>query len=145
MEGKRFGAGLVGGLLLGALVVYSASFGPTAPAFSALNQQVADKGSQSYTTTSETSTTYSNGTSGSVPVSSGTTTTTTASQANPGGTFGPVSGAVPALASRVDNIPKQSPLTDALVLLPLLLAVTIGAVLYRASKSNDEPEETEAK
>lgn len=139
MEGKRFAAGLVGGLLLGLVIVTAASgftFGLYGSFSSVSNnagvQLSSATGAKSTTTTgSQPVSPPSQNSSNSISYTSGSSTTTTTS---PPPTADAGSAALtPILSSHVGNIAQQPILTNAIIFLPVLVAFLLGAVLYRAS------------
>jgi hypothetical protein len=146
MSGKRFGAGLVAGLLLGLVVVgASTGFGFT---FGAFGSFTAAPSSNVVSTTTQT--TY-----GKVVAASTTTVTLsstapsyTSINASISGVTQPSSSAnssaqalfpsarSPSFSSRIDSIAQQPVLTNAVVLLPVVVAILLGAMLYAASARN---------
>ncbi len=159
MDGKRFGVGIAAGLLFG-LAIISASgnlgavlgspsvfFGPAQS-----GGTVHNTATNTATLTQTVTTAASTSTSGTpLYVTSGNTTdnmsggTTTASSAATNAVSdlkslqAAISGLTPPSdASRFDSISQQSPLTNAVVLVPLLVALLLGAVLYRKSNRNRE-------
>ncbi len=167
MDGKRFGVGIAAGLLFGLAVIAAsgnlgvmfgstfASFGPANPHSPAGAADTATATATTTITLTQTSVASSYTTvSGQVVfvvtpgnasntvnsgASSGTTTTTS------GGTdLKSLQAAIFGLpssrdASHFDSISQQPLLTNAVVLVPLLVAFLLGAVLYR--KSNRDREE----
>lgn len=144
MGGKRFGAGVLGGLLLGFMVIGSTglpalgAFGPILGA-NASPSGLKDAGPVATTTASLTEASSStNGSAAAIPSPpmAYTTTTTSAStsQNEASANFGAASAAK--RVSNLDSIPSQTPLLNGLVLLPLLVAFLLGAILYRASKKS---------
>jgi hypothetical protein len=141
MEGKRFVAGLVAGLLVGLVIVTASSgfaFGPNSSPFSntAGGSDLAKSATTSTTSTSSQpasppSQNALNSTLSSVSRSSTTTTSTTSpvpSASDHGG-----STPAPQFSSRVGSIAQQPILANAFIFLPILIAFLLGAVLYRAS------------
>lgn len=137
MDGKRFGFGLaVGAMLAAGVVVVSGllattpmSFGPTLPS------------AQSATVTAETTVTYSSTTStptASVTygMSNGTTAATNTVSGAQQALFnlqGIQSALAPLPSSRLAAVAAQDPASNVLLILPVLLALGLGGILYRAS------------
>jgi hypothetical protein len=155
MSGKRFGIGLVAGLLLGLVVVgASTGFGFTYGAFGSFTaapvSSITSQTTQSTypkaaatntTTTMVTSTVPTFGSSNSSVLAVTSTTSTanlTAAQA-----LVP-SHHVPSYSSRINNIAGQPVLTNAVVLLPVVVAILLGAMLYAASSRSRAKESPEA-
>lgn len=139
MEGKRFGAGLVAGLLLG-LVIVTASSGfayglngpPLSNPFGGVVSSVKSAATTSTSTSSQTASPPSqNALNSSVNGAGRATTTTTTSSSPAVADLSPASGVK--FSSHVDNIAQQPILTNAFILLPVLFAFLLGAVIYRAS------------
>lgn len=193
MGGKRFGAGILGGLLLGLLIVGGSSgfatglYGSfTAPGVqnavssmssasqnsssSAMTSSLTSSSSILYTMSSSTGTlspnSSSNGSASSTVTSKSTlsSVSSSATQATTGQTssenpapwysfnFASVSGSGAANAgssqaapSRLSAIASQPAAQDGLVLLPVLVAVFLGAILYRASSGKKETPGAELK
>jgi cytoskeletal protein RodZ len=174
MGGKRFSAGILGGLLLGLLIVGGSGFATgLSGSFTAAvpNAESTSSASSSSTvlqlTTSATSgsspANYSaNGSATSTATSVNTISSESSSTATQqttnqtpqaqapwygffaasisGGTNGGSSQSAP---SRLSAIASQPAIVDGLVLLPLLVAIFLGAILYRASsgkKVSPDPE-----
>jgi hypothetical protein len=156
MEGKRFGVGLAAGILLGLAIIagsgaISSPVGVFGSLSNSLNSAPATTFTAAMTTTTETQTqTSSSSTSpafagGAVPPpttgnkTAATTTTASTSQNLPATQAG--SSATPRLAfsSRVSSITSQPLLSNAVLIVPILLAFLFGAVLYRASIRGREP------
>ena len=142
MEGKRFGAGLVAGLLLG-IVIVAASSGFASglngsPLSSIFGGDVSSVKSTATSTTATTSQPASppsqNALNATLGAGRATTTTTTGSPAA-SADMGLTSG--PKLSSHVDSIAQQPILTNAIIFLPVLFAFLLGAVLYRASTKRE--------
>ena len=142
MDGKRFGAGILGGLLLGLVVVASAGF-TTFGAFGSLSPAAVpsdnlERSSSQTIATSTMSATSSptNASAGSAAVpptySSTSTTSTNSSQDYVGLNF--AQAAIGQKNSNLDNIPNQPLLVNGIVFLPVLVAFVLGAILYRTSK-----------
>jgi len=157
MQGKRFGVGIAGGLLLGLLVV-AASIGPlgvlTSSSYSL--QPAASGGSTSTSTTSSSSEAQGvsygvNSSKGGVPSSVTTTTSVQTGSSSPanGGSSGQSTpetpgGGHPPVASSLSSLATQSPTLDLLVVLPVLCALALGAIFYRSSgRGQREKEESE--
>lgn len=158
MEGKRFAAGILGGLLLAVAVIASQGvapglYGTFSPLAGPGNQ--ADRGgatNMSTTTTMITYTTSATSTYGtsnqtqqtpSNPPSSTTTSTLSSSTSNPdqpaGGIVYYVNNlANQASASKLSNFGEQSATTNVIVLVPVLVAFLLGAVIYRLSRKAPE-------
>jgi hypothetical protein len=149
MEGKRFGVGLVAGLLLG-LVIVTASSGFT---FGLNGNPLSSPygGSGSDLKSAQTSTTTTPGQSVSPPAQNSTvasvsgaghTTTSTTSGSSPA-TYDKSANSAPGFSSHVGSIAQQPVLTNAIIFLPVLFAFLLGAVLYRAStrREGNAPEE----
>jgi len=157
MQGKRFGVGIAGGLLLGLLVV-AASIGPLGVLTSSPNslQPAASGGSTSTSTTSSSSegqgANYGvNSSKGGVPSSVTTTTTVQTGSSSPanGGSSGQYmpetpGGGHPPTASSLSSLAPQSPALYLLVVLPILCALALGAIFYRGSgRGQSEKKESE--
>ncbi|MDA4127128.1 MAG: hypothetical protein OK452_08020 [Thaumarchaeota archaeon] len=140
MEGKRFAAGLVGGLLLG-LVIVTAASGFTFGLYGSFTSVSSNEGGLLSSTTGAKSATTTN----SLPVSPpsqtspnstfntvGGSTTTTTTSPTPSADLGSAVN-TPILSSHVGNIAQQPILANAIIFLPVLVAFLLGAVLYRAS------------
>ena len=149
MERRRFGAGIAAGLLLGFIIVFSATGsagflgGGLFGSFTSNDNQVGKValsttstsfGTDSSVQTSISSTTGSyqatppstSGSNATNPASVGTATT-------PAFAFGPV---LPAKSpSQLNSIASQPVATDGIVLIPILIALLLGAVLYWFSRS----------
>ena len=169
MERKRLGAGLVGGLLLGLLIVgsvgltsgyvygLSGTFGSSA---SAVNQNEAASTASSVTSSTTSlgvypisESTYSTGVATSSPLGSNEThsvsssTSQTQSQSIQEGSTAPSAhGPVASLPqSSLQSIANQPAVDNGIVLLPVLVAIMLGALLYRVSigsrrRGDEEPE-----
>ncbi|MDA4124930.1 MAG: hypothetical protein OK438_05720 [Thaumarchaeota archaeon] len=150
MAGKRFGLGLLVGVVLALAVVASAglSYG-TFGSFSASNAQLTEKGQTTTTVTSSSTTTTMGTSSGSSPppVTIGTNSTTAGAQYGPQSN---VQNAAPldALYSSLSNgstagveASQRNVLTSGpasvplLAFIPVVLALVLGLVLYRSSTS----------
>ena len=156
MESKRFGGGLLGGLLLGVVVVLvgTVAAGPTiglygsfSPAAASVGQAKGTSDVATYTLTYTTTTRglYQTG-NGSATAPGRTNTTTIVTTVT---TTFPVyyasnllsSADAQASPSRLNNIAAQPLATSRLVVVPVLIAIVagaIGALLYRASISSKE-------
>jgi hypothetical protein len=156
MDGKRFGVGLVAGLLLGlAIVTASGGLGSASVVFGPLSPShpgAAETATKTVTTKVLSATTLStssggspaysvnptNSTQGSVsnlPSSVSTSTTTSNGQSDL--TFGGSSAKSPSYSSRIVSIAQQPLLSNAVIFVPVLVAFLLGAVLYRASRRNE--------
>jgi hypothetical protein len=143
MEGKRFAAGMLGGLLLGLMVIASAGFTFYSSSFAragSANYPAAQGAGVTTTATVSTSTTHGGNASAGLfsAVSKSTTSTITSSNLNTTQVvvpFSAVQGATtgPRSPSRLDSILTQPPLTSGFILLPILVAFLLGAILYRTS------------
>ena len=159
MEGKRFGFGLLAGLFVALVVVgVTGGFGSlsTTGSFSPAAYNVASSTVQSaVSTVTETmiststvppattgSSSYPvppNGTSGLAAVS-----TTVASSTSSGAPHGSLSGTTgvsvpgPTYSSRVESMAQQPFLSNAVILVPVLVAFLLAAFLYRLSVRNRE-------
>jgi len=141
MEGKRFGAGLVGGLLFG-LVIVAATSGFTFGLYGSFTSVNNNQGLQLSSATGAKSTTTSSGQPVSPPsqnstnstlYTSGRSNTTTTTSPEPTADAGSVT-LTPVLSSHVGSIAQQPIIANAIVFLPVLVAFLLGAVLYRASR-----------
>ena len=174
MEGGRFVAGMTGGLLLALVIVGTAGYtsGIIPTSSGSFAQNVSTSQSQSSdtrimsasTTAAVTSTSGASAATGSAqgsttytvisPVMTSTVLSSSASSAKtesqstqpsygvPGANGGTASANLS--PSRLDSIAKQPVLVDGLVFLPVLAALMLGALLYRASgrtKDNAEKEQ----
>ncbi len=141
--------GLAAGLLLGfAIIAGSGGLGamsagvPPTPDLSQGGSIVATTASVTVTATSSQPPNLAVGN-----LSSATATTVAPKQVSTsfnGGVNGATTqgGTVPAYSSRVDSITNQPLLTDAVVFVPVLVALLLGAALYRASyRGSEEPGE----
>jgi hypothetical protein len=159
MGGKRFGLGLAAGLLLGlAVVTASGGLGSTLSpsyfgSFRSGNQAVS-----SVTTTmtavtilSSTAASSSNYTPGypisSLNSSSGSVTSVTTTSTTPGSAAQNANNiaATPSFSSHLDSIAAQPFLSNVVILVPVVLALVLGAVLYLSSaRSRREPAEEQS-
>ena len=150
MEGKRFGIGLVAGLLLG-IGIIAASGGLGALSAGTPFSSSGPQGGLNLTTStvattvSRTGTTTSTGQPGYVAVGNLSSAVTSTTAATPGSTpqtnlkgLTTSGSTTPSYASNVQNIAHQPLSTDAVVFVPVLLAFLLGAVLYRTSNRNQE-------
>ena len=141
MEGRRFGVGLVAGLVIGLAVVAaltSLASGQGAVLFSTPGANSAAR-SATTTTLSATTTTRTQvqQQSGSVPPTTGgnssyvsgvtSTTSTTSGLAKS-------LGLVPAFSSDLQSIARQSPAANAFLFIPVLVALFLGALVYMVSR-----------
>jgi hypothetical protein len=139
MEGKRFGVGLVAGLLF-ALVIVTASSGftfgligsPFPSPYGGTASSLKSASTSTTATTSQPASPPTQSTQNATFAGSGHSTTTTTTSSSPAAAdLGPANGAK--LSSHVDNIAQQPILTNAIIFLPVLFAFLLGAVIYRAS------------
>ncbi len=155
MEGRRFTVGLVAGLLVALGVVTAAGsfgtspasvlFGPTSGGAAVTSPEMATTTATASVTMGVTATTVMSATSSSAAVPNATNsssqtyvvsvTTGATSTSSPAtnGQSADTTARTPSFSSQLVNISKQPPLSNALILLPLLVAFLLGAVLYRAS------------
>lgn len=143
MEGKRFGAGLVAGLLLG-LVIVTASSGfafdlagsPLSNPFGGVVSSVKSAATSTTATSSQPASPPAQNSPNATLNGAGRTTTTTATSSSPGvADLGASSGVK--FSSHVDSIAQQPILTNAFIFLPVLFAFLLGAVIYRASAKRE--------
>lgn len=153
MDGKRFAIGLIAGLLVGLAIVTAAGglgsplYAPLLPSAYVTNggevtvPQTTTTNSVAFTVSSSTS--KSNATFGStVPIqgslnsSSGSVSSSTTSPDL--AALKAMNSAVTPLSSQLASIPQQPPLSNAIILVPVLLAFLLGTVLYRASAHDRE-------
>src|SRR5215471_9823731 len=156
MDGKRFGAGILGGIMVGLLVIGTTGLvtfgGALFGSFSAAN--VTRGTDQTATATTAASSTSS------VPVAVGqpqgptTTTTTTyaiststsANGSTPASNAAAIFG-FPVLgqknSSHLENIASQPVTVDGIVLIPIVLALILGIVIYRLVSARREKGEAE--
>jgi hypothetical protein len=175
MEGRRFGAGVLAGVLLAFVIVAAAGnlgsvpgagiFAPsesamTASSTSTVSATMADtvtSSSSSTISTAPQSATSSNATFGtgaassttSASMSSQTVSATTASSQKPIGNLSSSltndqnaanSAGTPSFSSQIYNIVHQPALSNAVIFLPVLVAILVGTVLYKASiRDREEP------
>ncbi len=148
MDGKRFGVGVAAGLLVGLAIVASAgSFASLAPTVFAPIQA----GGAAVTTTPaivavtpQTSTATRSANTTGQPVYMVTSTSTTVAPPNPSGTDSNAQNAAisPLFSSNVASIAHQPLVSNAVILVPLLVAFLLGAILYRASgRTREQPAE----
>ena len=156
MNGSRYAAGLVGGLLLG-LVIVGGSMVPlfVSPTSQTGGTPQVDTGNGSAkTVTSTTSTGQSaaqaaqNETTANPTPPSTTTTGQSTSQvptaASNGGMnfasfiFGAQTGAKGGSASSLSTLASQSPGQDLVVILPLVGALVLATILYQSTRKKDE-------
>jgi hypothetical protein len=153
MESKRFGGGLVGGLLLGVTVILLGTvaagssiglFGAFSPASASVGQAKGTSDVATYTLTYTTTTSHGlyqagNGSApspGSTNTTTIVTTVTTTFPAYYALSNSPSSVQAQASPSRLNNLAAQPLLAGGIVMVPVLIALVvgaIGAVLYRAS------------
>jgi|SRR5579863_8475870 len=156
MNGSRYAAGLIGGLLLGVVIV-GASMVPLfgTPGSQATGTPQLDTGNGSAKTVSSSTST---GQSAAQAAQNGTTTTptpqvtTTTFHPNPQVTTGPSNGEVNfanfifgaqtgakgSSASSLSALASQSPGQDLLVLIPLVGALILATILYQSTRKKDE-------
>jgi hypothetical protein len=166
MDRKRFGAGIVGGLLLGLLLVGTTAFssGLSGTFGAALPQTVALQSSSSTVASTSTMVSTSVSTSGSIAytaspggnsattfTSSSLSVSSVSSSVQTSGEYTnvisngtPKSSAAQLSASRLDNIVSQPLILNGLVLAPLIVALALGALLYRVSSAKGRSEEKAA-
>ena len=148
MDGKRFGVGLATGLFLGAIIIAATgglgtvsglygTFGSThLPASQVSSTSTAI---QVQTVTASATTSQAPGfavnTSNSSLNSLGSTTNTASQKADQGVAFSGA-GTPPAPSSKLASLPQQTVLSNAIVFLPILAALILGAILYRLSNRN---------
>lgn len=152
MDGKRFGIGLVAGLLLGlAIVTASGGLGSASVVFGPLSPSqkgAAETATKTATTTVILSSTLSTSTGGLPAYSVNQTNSTQGSVSNlPSSVststgqsdlnFGGSSAKSPSYSSRIVSIAQQPLLSNAVIFVPVLVAFLLGAVLYRASRRNE--------
>ena len=167
MDRKRFGAGILGGLLLGLLIVgasvpsLSGTFESLVPAAAVVSSSTeASSPTATVLSTSAASTTFTSSssvvytvapggntsgivysvstsmTSASHSISSVTTSTQPVVQSSSGNAANSVAGGAVfgrVSASRLDNIASQPLVVNGLVLLPIIVAIGLGALFYRVS------------
>ncbi len=159
MDGKRFGVGIAAGLLFGLAIISasgnlgavlnspSAFFGPAQSGGTDHNPETNTATlTQTATSAASTSTSgqpdYFTGGNTTKNTVNGTTTVSnsaTSSAADLGSLQAIISSLTPpSNASHFTSISQQSPLTSALIFVPLLVAFLLGAVLYQKSKRNKE-------
>ena len=162
MDGKRYAAGLLAGLLVGFLVVvagsqgvFTANFGPFMSAGATEPNHQSESTTTTFLATTTASTTLAANLQKAPNASSSSTTTTNQGIAQAVSTtnstysttssvpdFGFVaeaglsSNTVP--SSSLYSIVHQPVFSDVIVLIPLLLAFFLGAVIYRLSGSKDK-------
>jgi hypothetical protein len=161
MEGNRFGLGLIVGLLVAlAVVAATGGFGSlsgTASLSPAGRANVQSTVLSAVTTATEsmssTSSLRAATTSGSSSFSipeNGTygvaaTSTSVSRSTSSGAPLASITGSVgtsvpgPTYSSRVEKIAQQPPLSNAVILVPVLVAFLLGAFLYRLSIRDREP------
>ena len=147
MDGMKFGFGLAAGLLIG-LAVVASSGGLTAVAgvftsASPASQSLASSSTSSQSESQSTSASYNPATSN-LTNSAGTTATSSASSASvSAGPAAPVLewGPLNLPSSSIASIPKQPPASNAILLVPILAALLVGAARYRASRQGSDESE----
>ena len=147
MDGKRFGVGLVAGLLLGLVIVAASSglsfglFGSFSAASYPTGGQVNYSVTTAATSTAATSTTTAQ-LAPSTPRSSSNSTGSLVTSVSSTTSSGPWTNIIaslstppgPAYSSRVVSIARQPLLANIVIFIPVLLAIILGAVLYVASR-----------
>ena len=147
MDGKRFGVGLVAGLLLGLVIVAASSglsfglFGSFSAASYPTGGQVNYSMTTAATSTAATSTTTAQ-LAPSTPRSSSNSTgslVTSVSSTTSGGPWSNIIASLstppgPAYSSRVVSIARQPLSANIVIFIPVLLAILLGAVLYVGSR-----------
>ena len=166
MDRKRFGAGILGGLLLGLIIVTTtapsgglfASFVPAVQNAQVSSSSITSSASIALSTSAaETTTSASSSPYQSTPGTNSSLTFTTAStsvskssssQGEPSnygaGSSTPTARSNALSASRLDNMEAQPLLLNGLVLLPIMVAIALGVLLYRVSNSRGRAEEQPA-
>jgi len=152
MDGKRFGVGLVAGLLLGLVIVAASSglsfglFGSFSAASYPTGGQVNYSVTTAATSTAATSTAATSTTTAqlapSTPRSSSNSTgslVTSVSSTTSGGPWSNIIASLstppgPAYSSRVVSIARQPLSANIVIFIPVLLAILLGAVLYVGSR-----------
>lgn len=134
MEGKRFAFGLVAGILVGIAVVTASGGLSSASGSLPILNPIRPESGQAVTTTAR-STNQSSHTNA-TPVSALLTNATK-------GYFQTTTPASPSFSSRLTSIAQQPLVSNAVILVPVLLAVLLGAVLYRASVREGENDREE--
>jgi hypothetical protein len=138
MEGKRFGAGIVGGLLTGLLVVGLASASAfTSGLFGSFSASPADPVGQS--DRSAATTTVAHNETATNPLTNLLTTKSANSTTNtPAGpalvAYNSHLGNAQSSPSRLNNITAQPIALSGFVLLPVLVAFNLGAILFLTSR-----------
>ena len=146
MDARRFGVGLVAGLLAAfALIAVSGGFSssiftPLAPSSSrGLASQTQTAVTSTIATQSGTTAPYSSITTGNgINSVSGT-----GSSAGQNATFLANLVSLPAKvpSANVNNILRQPPLSNAILFVPVLMALLLGALFYRATRRKNEDAE----
>jgi hypothetical protein len=146
MDGAKFGVGLIAGLLVGLAVVGAAGrLGVVPGAYAPAATNLVSNRSSSTVTASTVSSASSVFQSASQSTTSGNTnplpgnetkSTESSSTTSPGAQgliFDFSAAGLPAASSRLGSIAQQPLSSDAIVLAPVLVALLLGAILYRAS------------
>ena len=142
MDGKRFGVGLVAGLLLG-LVIVAASSGLSFGLFGSFSAASYPTGGQvNYSITTAATSTTTAQLAPSTPRSSSNSTgslVTSVSSTTSGGPWSNIIASLstppgPAYSSRVVSIARQPLSANIVIFIPVLLAILLGAVLYVGSR-----------
>jgi len=146
MSGRRFGVGLAAGVFFAlAIVAVSGAFASTSPLFPSQNGMSAATSVTTATTTLSTTTgsvpgiAYTTGGGQSTTVSQ--TTANPQSSANTTAASGQGSASAPKFSSELATMARLSTPARALLLAPVVLALLIGALLYRASLARKEKED----
>lgn len=132
MDGRRFGIGMVVGILLGlGVVAASGGLNSAAPLFAPHGTALFTAATTATTTAyNSVSTAPANGTEGYVSnVSTGTGAGL--SPVTPQASMGSILNALP--SSNLAAFASQSPGSNAFLMVPVLLALALGAVVYRTS------------
>jgi len=168
MDRKRFGAGILGGLLLGLIIVTTtapsgglfASFVPAVQNAQVSSSSITSSASIALSTSAAETTTSASSTAPyqSIPGANSSLTFTTAStsvskssssQTGEPSNYGAGSSTPAARSnalspSRLDNMEAQPLPLNGLVLLPVVVAIALGALLFRASNARGRAEEQPA-
>ncbi|HMD78731.1 MAG TPA: hypothetical protein VKF39_01965 [Nitrososphaerales archaeon] len=168
MDGKRTGAGIIGGLLLGLAIIGASGFTTGLyGSFGAVGENVATQSSVSTSVSTSvavaissstmlsTSTgtgqytaapgqNYTTSVSSSVSTSASSSVSTQKTSSQPSAPeFAAIFNGGAQSPSHLDNISGQPALVDGVVFLPLLVAVILGAILFRASAGRSRKTEPE--
>ena len=145
MDGKRFGSGIIAGLLLG-LFVISATSGFTFGLFGTFSASSYPNGGMVAQTTTATSTAsqmvpsqQGNASNSTLNLATSVSATTSGSGSAPK-SLAPATGVI--FSSDLDSIAQQSPTANVFLLVPVLVAFLLGAAIYLISRRGKEgPEE----